>query len=536
MTLHAPTPVSGPNRPAGSPVDLPPPFGGNGPPDADGSSSRPFDPPRPPPPLARPTRHRPNLFRPLLLASIVALVFAVCTPGSPVRSIGWVIALVVLMGALVVAAARRPAAIWLGLAGIAFIPWLGLRMSPWLVSVDLVAAVVLLLASLGLPPAGSLRVTVFHHLARLARTVGGLLSGPSHLLHDARRSIVASRTLGLRRWFAAVVVGAATTTGALAILASGDALLASFFDVGAFAGPAVVRCFAALCGVTAFAVLLGAIHVPGSSDAVPAMRAAPVLPTLFGLGGLSVAVGAYAAAQISATLLGADFVKSRTGLTYAEYARAGFFQMVVIAVVSVVAVGVARAAVRVEPGEAGKIRLGAATVTAGVVVTVVSAIVKLSIYADTFGLTMLRVYTVLFACWLGLIAVLAFVAVLRPASSWFAPVLLGTLCIGAFALNIADPERIVVEHNLDRAESTGKLDVAYLSRLSLDAAPTVFARLNSIDALDDDRSDGGIGSADAQATMRVVWCAKVAAGAGGGGLSFNVARANAVNAASGSCS
>ncbi len=98
------------------------------------------------------------------------------------------------------------------------------------------------------------------------------------------------------------------------------------------------------------------------------------------------------------------------------------------------------------------------------------------------------------------------------------------------------PERIVVEHNLNRAESTGKLDVAYLSSLSLDVAPAVFARLDSIDAVDDDPSRDGLGPIDAQTRMRIVWCAKVAAADDGDGLSFNVARASAATAASEPCS
>lgn len=471
----------------------------------------------------------------MTLAILVALAFAVGVPGSPLRSAGWAMAVSVLVGALVATSARRPAAIWLGLAGVSFIPWLALRMSPWLTSLNLLAASGLLLASLGLPAAGSLRVTVAHHLARLCRAVGGLPFGPSHLAHDARRASAARETHGLRHLLPSILVGLGTLTVAMFILATGDALLASFFEFGDLAGSVATRCFVALAGVAVFAILLGAIHVPGSNDSAPRTRSAPAVPTLFAIGGLAIAIGTYAAAQISAAILGAEYVEERTGLTYAEYARGGFFQMVVIALVSVALIGVARGVQHTSPEAVRRIRIGAAVLTVGVIVTVVSAVVKLIVYADTFGLTMLRVYTVVFACWVGLVAILAFAALLRPAASWFAPVLLGSMCVGAFAMNIADPERIVVAHNLDRAESTGKLDVEYLSSLSLDAAPTVFARLDSIDAVYERRTRDGYTTVDARDEMQRIWCAKIADADSGGGLAYNLARTNALAAASAHC-
>lgn len=546
MNPHAQTPTPGlPPTASDAPSSPPPPDPSTRSPDAAMPMGAP--PLRPTHPSPRPLhspRHRPNLFRPLALVVLVAVAFAVGTPSSPVRSIGWALALSVLSGALVTTAARRPAAIWLGITAIAFIPWLGVRMSPWLTSINLLMAGGLLLASLGLPAAGSLRVTTAHHLTRLARSFGGLPFGPSHLAHHARRTAASGVSGGLRRLLPSMLIGVTALTAALIVLASGDALLASFFDIDGVVGTVASRVLAALLGVASFALLIGAIHVPGSSDAAPRIWSPPVLPTLFGIGGLSVAIGAYAATQTSAAVLGADFVEGRTGLTYAEYARGGFFQMVVVALVSVAVIGVSRGVLRTAPEAVGRLRVGAAVLTIGVVVTVVSAIVKLSVYADAFGLTMLRVYTVVFACWLGLLALLAFATLMRPAASWFAPVLLGSMCVGAFAMNIANPERIVAEHNLDRAESTGKLDVGYLSSLSLDAAPTVFARLDSIDAEYEQRTRDGVEVVDAGDLLALRWCGRVIGEPSGNerppavhndGLSFNLARGAALDSAADQC-
>lgn len=501
-------------------------------------------PPTAPPLPPRPPRHRPNLFRPLTLAAVVAAAFAAGTPGSPLRSIGWALALAVLIGALVATSARRPAAVGLGLAGAAFIPWLGIRMSPWLTSINLLVATGLLLASLGLPAAGSLRVTVGHHLARLARAFAGLPLGPSHLWQSARSSLNGSDGANLRRLVPSILVGLATFAAGLLVLASGDALLASFVDVGGLLGSVVGRVVGALCGAAAFALLLGAIHVPGSVDTAPRRWAAPALPTLFGIGGLAIAIGCYAATQLSAAVLGADFVQGRTGLTYAEYARGGFFQMVFVTFVSVSVIGIARSVIQAESEAARRLRVGAAVLTVGVVGTVVSAVVKLSVYADTFGLTMLRVYTVVFACWLGLVAVLAFATLLRRSASWFAPALLGSMCVGAFAMNVVNPERIVAEHNLDRAESTGKLDVDYLSRLSLDAAPTILSRLDTVDAVFEDRFRSDAPVVDAAELLASDWCNRLLADpfakdsaphSDNDGFAYNLASDRAIDSATEHC-
>lgn len=365
--------------------------------------------------------------------------------------------------------------------------------------------------------------------------------GPGYLIHSAKRGTTQVGTATMRRWGPSALAGVAALMAGLLVLASGDALLASFFDVGGAFAVADRRIIAGLSGIALFAVLTGAVHVPGSPDTAPEGIALPAMPTVFAIGGLSIAIGAYAATQVSAAALGADFVSARTGLTYAEYARDGFFQMAIIAGVSTGAVTAARGVVRRHPTMARQLRVAATALTLGVLVTVASAIIKLAIYLDTFGLTMLRVYTVAFACWLGLSALLALVALLCRSATWFAPTLLASVVVGAFAMNVANPERIVVEHNLDRADSTGKLDVAYLSRLSLDAAPTILDRLDDLDAEFEDPTRNRIASLDAATELRRVWCARVTADGPeprpyDGVLAFNLAWTEAVEAGPAACS
>ncbi|HJP66067.1 MAG TPA: DUF4153 domain-containing protein, partial [Actinomycetota bacterium] len=50
------------------------------------------------------------------------------------------------------------------------------------------------------------------------------------------------------------------------------------------------------------------------------------------------------------------------------------------------------------------------------------------------------------------------------------------------ALNVMNPEALVVRRNLDHAEATGRFDVGYAASLSSDATPTLIAALPRLDA------------------------------------------------------
>jgi hypothetical protein len=234
-------------------------------------------------------------------------------------------------------------------------------------------------------------------------------------------------------------------------------------------------------------------------------RPATLLVTM---AGLSITIGAYGLVQIIAATSGAEYVEQRTGLTYAEYARGGFFQLVAVTVLTVLVLTAARST-RAHTSTGDRPLLGLAGIlTVGVVSLVTASIVKLVVYADRFGLTMLRTYTITFAVWLGLVAVLTFVALVRASDRWPTPVVLLTVAVGAFAMNVANPERLVAEHNVGRALDGATLDLVYLERLSTDAFPTILAGLDEL-------------GLDAELSVASTWCVPV--DAAGGLFGTNVA-------------
>ena len=154
----------------------------------------------------------------------------------------------------------------------------------------------------------------------------------------------------------------------------------------------------------------------------------------------------------SALLSGSEYVQRRTGLTYAQYTRSGFFQLVaVVAIVGTVLIAsrriIARSARR---RQLLMIALADALFT---LVMVVVSIVRLQTYRNVFGLTMLRFSTTVFAAWLGVVIVMIVVALVR--TRW-EPRLVAAAVVGAYATllvtNIANPEAIVARENIDRID------------------------------------------------------------------------------------
>ncbi len=118
--------------------------------------------------------------------------------------------------------------------------------------------------------------------------------------------------------------------------------------------------------------------------------------------------------------------------------------------------------------------LGEAAVALTLVVVFV-ALRRLELYQNAFGLTMLRLYSQVFAAWMGgvfflLAAVLAGVGQGR---SWLPATAAAAGLAALLALNVANPEAMVVRHNVDFAASSGRFDPAYLVELSDDAVPAL---------------------------------------------------------------
>jgi hypothetical protein len=192
------------------------------------------------------------------------------------------------------------------------------------------------------------------------------------------------------------------------------------------------------------------------------------------LGSLTVLFTAFLATQLGWLFGGEQFLQERTGLTAAEYARKGFFQMVWVALLVVGVLLATRAALR--PGRRLALRHTALSLPliALLGAIIASAVMRMRLYVHYYGLTEDRVYALVFMGWLTIVVSWLAVTVLR---GWGRPFVAGATVSGLAilaALNVVSPDALIARMNIERAarapEGAGPpLDLVHLAKLSGEA-------------------------------------------------------------------
>jgi hypothetical protein len=210
------------------------------------------------------------------------------------------------------------------------------------------------------------------------------------------------------------------------------------------------------------ALLTARTATPGAPAAPRLARVEWVLP----LSALVALFSAFVALQLTTLYGGDEHVLRTAGLTYAEYAREGFAQLLAAAALTLAVIA---AAVRWAPSSRLKTGLLGALCLLTLVV-LASALTRLGLYMDAYGFTRLRLTAQAAILWLGAIFVLIVIA---PRAAWLPRATTALTAAAVLAFAISDPDRRIAEHNLDRYERTGRLDESVLRGLSADAAPAI---------------------------------------------------------------
>jgi hypothetical protein len=200
---------------------------------------------------------------------------------------------------------------------------------------------------------------------------------------------------------------------------------------------------------------------------------ASVLPLL---GGLALLLSAWIGLQVRTLFGGAAYVAATADVTIANYAREGFFELVVIAGIVLATLLVADDVLdRSAESDRMSFRVLGQVLVVLVGAVLVSAVSRLSLYLQFYGLTDDRVLALAVLVWVAIILTWFALTVLRGQRARFAPgvLVLSVIWLGAF--NAVNPERRVVETNLRRAEAGMDFDVAYHARLSGDALPALLS-------------------------------------------------------------
>ncbi|WP_238441881.1 DUF4153 domain-containing protein [Streptomyces pratensis] len=188
---------------------------------------------------------------------------------------------------------------------------------------------------------------------------------------------------------------------------------------------------------------------------------------------LNLLFAAFVALQLVVLLGGYDKVLEETGLKPAEYARQGFWQLLWATVLTLVVVALAlRWAPRGGPGDRALVRsvLGALCVLTLVVVA--SALRRMDLYVDAFGLTRLRISVAAVELWLGVVLVLILAAGLFGARLLPRAIAVSAAA-GVLVFGLVSPDGLIAEQNVQRYHSDKSIDIDYLKGLSADAVPAL---------------------------------------------------------------
>jgi uncharacterized protein DUF4153 len=406
------------------------------------------------------------------------------------------------LGGWLLRSARRPATIdaWLGPAGVLFAAFAAVRADPFIVACDILVALGLVGGAMASFGGRSVVARPFGSLFTLGLgTLGWVLGGAIPAATDASRELPSGRT-ALRHASPAlpIVRGLLIALPLLvifvALFSSADAVFAQRLedlfgweiDLGDTGWRIVLAAFIAwfAAGCFAFAASVAPSDVRTTEASAGPRVGSTELVTVLVL--LDLLFAAFVVLQAAYLFGGFDTLQA-AGLTYAEYARRGFFELVVVAII---AGSVVIAADRLAAGRTQAF-IGAAiglAVLTGVVL--VSAASRLRLYQEAYGWTELRFYVLGTILVLGIGLVALVVTLLVDRVRWMGHVLIVSALVVGLALSVIGPVRFITEQNVARAldpslvppNGSSGLDVGYAASLGDDAIPELVGALPALDA------------------------------------------------------
>jgi len=455
----------------------------------------PLGPPAPPtgpqvvfPPPATPLGRSLPTVAGIVLATAVLADLATRTRASGVAAVAAIWCL--CAGLALAGRVRRPGGrLLLGAAALVSI-FLALRASSWLIALDLVTVTALVgLACSSERDRRRFDTRFAGATRRLAATLRAVVVAPPRLL-ELVLALVPRRGPSADRRIWALLRGLLLAAPVVVliglVLAWADPVFASIFDLQIDLAPLWVH----LVTIAALTWLVTGFFVQASWPPIeerPSTLSIGPVEGLVVMSGLTGLYAVFAASQLLVARRGAQFVLDTTGMTYAEYARSGFFQLLWVAGLTVVVLIVLRSVVR-RPG-VGSRRLFALLGTAAAALTLVivhAALLRLQLYDDVFGLTRLRFFSSAVAWWLGAVFVLVGVAMAastRPRRDWLPSAVGLVSLVAVVALNVVSPDRVIAERNVDRAVAGEEFDVIYATKLSSDATPVLVDALGLVEGI-----------------------------------------------------
>lgn len=191
------------------------------------------------------------------------------------------------------------------------------------------------------------------------------------------------------------------------------------------------------------------------------------------MGSVVALFAAFVAIQF-AYFFGGERTVQVAGITYSQYARRGFFELVAVSVLTLgLSLILDHVSMRQTKRENWVFRVLALMIVALTTIMLISASQRMWLYEEAFGFTQLRVYTHVFMLWLGVLFGMYVLAVFRLRMNIFALGVVLAVIGYLVTLNVMDVDRYIADRNIARYHASQDLDIAFLDILSADAVPAV---------------------------------------------------------------
>ncbi|NTU61951.1 MAG: DUF4173 domain-containing protein [Chloroflexi bacterium] len=199
------------------------------------------------------------------------------------------------------------------------------------------------------------------------------------------------------------------------------------------------------------------------------------------LGSLIVLFLGFVIVQARYLFSGADVLRSLIKLSYAEYARRGFFELVTVAALALPFLLFMHWLLKKDDARLERLfGLLSSGVIALLFVIMFSALYRMRLYQIEFGLTELRLYTTAFMGWLAIVFVWFMITVGRGKTDRFVFGALASAFAVLLILNVLNPDDFIVRTNAGRVEAANPFDASYVVGLSADAVPALIASLPTL--------------------------------------------------------
>jgi hypothetical protein len=385
----------------------------------------------------------------------------------------------------------RGDSLWMLLLGFCFGSASAWRDSPALRFLDLLAVLLCLLFALTRSPSKSIRLSgIVDYLTRgVTAGVNAALGFPLLLLADAawKETPQSQRGTTVLRVAKGVLVAIPLLLVVGSLLVTADAVFEGIvlrilrIDLPRLLSHLFVIILVSwvVAGLLRMRLMDSDLQIPQLER--PASLVFGLVETGVVLGLLNVLFLAFVIVQFRYLFGGASLVAVSPGLTYAEYARRGFFELVLVSALILPLLLVFDWLIPEHEWSRKKsFRLLAGVQIGLLLVIMASALQRMRLYQNEYGLTELRLYTTAFMLWLAIVSFWFVFTVLRNRRNRFTfGTLVGALLILA-GLHWLNPDDVIFRVNLNHSSQPSGFDLRYACTLSADAVPAMLTGLPAL--------------------------------------------------------